>query len=162
MGGRNNWDGKHPLPSSPDYDNFRYQLTKVMDEVITDDGSKSISSSNADAPEISSPTCDQTAATLKKVWHRELYPLAKMPSYFSRGFLHLKTKGWANTNTGASARKMPSLFLLVVVALLGALVMLILRRKNSYRKQPQQSSDDESNSDENSCLLLANENPIYS
>ena len=89
MGGEEKWDGIHVLPSSPDYENFRQQLSLAVEQQSrSSSSSSSIKSNNHDfvleEEYLNFESCDKTIATLKDAWGLILYPLSDMPSYYTK------------------------------------------------------------------------------
>mmetsp|Transcript_28076 Transcript_28076/g.61606 ORF Transcript_28076/g.61606 Transcript_28076/m.61606 type:complete len:526 (+) Transcript_28076:899-2476(+) len=163
MGGKNNWDGKHPLPSSPDYDNFRHELSKAIDNAKGYDGR--YASEDMDQLQLPPSSCDQTVETLERVWGLELYTLSKMPSYssgrshFLLSFLSTIGGGLGMTKASGDSRL---LILGSFALLLTITVAVFIRHRNkAYEKKMQQISTYEGSEDERG-LLLTSEKLVYS
>mmetsp|Transcript_20572 Transcript_20572/g.44617 ORF Transcript_20572/g.44617 Transcript_20572/m.44617 type:complete len:562 (+) Transcript_20572:322-2007(+) len=100
MGGRDDppWDGRHPLPPSPDYDNFRAELSKNEEErrdSVLRIAAATTAPSNGGRREgdriITAPSCHRTVATLHKAWGVDLQSISAVTSYTSLSQLQMNT-----------------------------------------------------------------------
>ncbi|VEU37493.1 unnamed protein product [Pseudo-nitzschia multistriata] len=81
MGGNSTkWNGKESLPPSTEYNNFRYQLSKVNNRSLT--GESSFSLSEIAEIDQSTLSCKDATAKIRKFFGVKLYSLSEMPSYF--------------------------------------------------------------------------------
>jgi len=89
MGSTQAWDGKHVLPQSLEYDNFRQQLYEAgIKDDVSDRKKKSFLTQRQPwfmnhGPRKVINKCHDATEKLSQVWDLHLYPLSEMPSYFS-------------------------------------------------------------------------------
>ena len=158
MGGAEKWDGKHTLPSGPDYDNFRHQLSKAIQDASGYDAMYDLA--DVDQSQLPPSSCDDTVEILRNAWRLDLYPLAKMPSYFG-GRAHSilasisSIRGGLGMQGGSSASGM-IIFGLFVLLITAAVAVFVRRRRRAYKLKSYNESADESG------LLMADEKRSYS
>merc|ERR1711920_395397 len=118
MGGDNNplWDGKHPLPPSPDYNNFRHQLSKV-DEINNGVNTGYFTKNKT----ILVPKCQHTIANIRKVWGIDLQSTSASTPHMSRSQSDTQMSPFKNEGQSISTRRD-----LLILLLVGSLIMLLI------------------------------------
>ena len=82
MGGNDLWDGENVLPPSDDYDNFRHELSKVVNNENAS-GTTDQRMRRDDSSTKTAVPCKEISHKLDSLWGISLYSIDKMPSYIT-------------------------------------------------------------------------------
>lgn len=172
MGGNNTkWDGIHVLPTSPEFENFRQQLSLAVAVEKYSDFSTNKDDSIGNKVDLTRfESCSKTIELLKDVWGLTLYPMSDMPSYFNnkqKASSHLSStkstklsseiiggshQGILRAGDGANGADASMVPMLIVAMLLAAAFVALLRRPKQQDSVETPLSSSSSTSDERANL----------